>query len=224
MFGSILEKILRFNALKWKNGKVLLWNMPSLITALYVFVYQHATIEKLYGKQAVIDIFYNLGKFQAKQAFKLLEKRFGYGKSSNKKRLRLLHLNTSWSEFIGVGKFYWVKIDPNKFVFVAHGKSAIAEEYKKFFGVKRNNFIDHYLRGHAAALVESTTQRKCFCIETKCIAAGHKFCEFLVKEHDRLKTHPLYEQQKISEEMNNFSNVGALRDTYFAALQALYNK
>ena len=215
MFGSILEKILRFNALKWKNGKVLLWNMPSLITALYVLVYQHATIEKLYGKQAVIDVFYNLGKFQAKQAFKLVERRFGYGKKLDK--INLLHFNTSWAEFIGIGKFKWVKTDTKSNVFILQGKSAIAQEYKKFFGVQKDNFVDHYIRGQAAALIEEITKIPMSCIETKCIAAGHPICTFIIKPTSELNTHQLFKSQEPKRRCHEFSHLGALKDVYFAA-------
>jgi len=215
MFGSMVEKILRFNALKWKNGKVLLWNMPSLITALYVLVYQHATVEKLYGKQAVIDVFYNLGKFQAKQAFKIVEKRFGYGQKLSK--TNLLRFNTTWGEFIGIGKFKWVKVDMKSKTFILQGRSAVAEEYKKFFGIKKDNFVDHYIRGQAAGLIEELIDYPVFCIETKCIAAGHPLCSFIIKPLDELKTHPLFKSQKPKKQFEKFSHLGAQKDAYFAA-------
>lgn len=182
MASKILERIMRFKALKWKDGKVLLWGMPSLLIAVYINTYIQKSLERNYGKKEMMSFLYDLGRFQSGWAFKLMSKRFGYAKTLADK-IKLIKLHLDWGPFVGLGIYKWVKIDFKNKIFIVHGKSTMAEGYKKFFGIQKEP-IDHYMRGQMNVFMEEVLKEKMFTVETKCIATRDSFCEFVIKPVD----------------------------------------
>ncbi|MBW2993521.1 4-vinyl reductase [Candidatus Woesearchaeota archaeon] len=204
----ILERIMRFKALQWKEGKVLLWGIPGLIMATYVFIYLQHSIEKNYNRKQMMNIMYNLGEFQSKQAFKIMNKRFGYAKTLADK-IKLIKLHLEWCPFVGLGISKIIKLDLKNKIFLIHGKSAIAEEYKKFFGIQKDNMIDHYIRGLLNSFIEELLKEKMFTVETRCIASGNAYCEFIIKPMKKWnKNDKLVKSQMISE----FKNVEEMEE------------
>jgi hypothetical protein len=148
---GFLEKILRFHALRWSNGKLSLFNIPGFFHAVYVNVYQQKLMEKLHGEKATADFFYSVGKFQGIQGFRTIARNFGFDKVVRNKR-KLLEMQTEQSSVVGLGNLRWVRIDLNKQLFVFRGRSIFAEEYKSFFGLQEKP-VCHLIRGMTAGFL-----------------------------------------------------------------------
>lgn len=176
---AILQKMLAFKAFKHENGKLFLWGIPGFLTATYVTVYQMKLFEKEIGQKKLESLIYALGKFQGKEGFKIMTEKFGYAQTFQDKK-KLLEFQTGQTEIVGVGSFSWAMMDFENEIFIIKGKSTLAEEYKRIFGM--NKFpIDYLLRGAFAAFIEELLKKKVFCIETKCIVEGKDECEFVIK-------------------------------------------
>jgi len=186
MASAILKKILMFRALKFKEGNLILWGIPGMLSPLSTIIQLQRVLEKKLGKGAS-KLMYYLGKFQGLEGAKLSNEKFGYAKKITDKR-KLLEFSTGQSEVTGLGIFKWVVVDFNKGFFVARGKSSIGLEYKKIYGIQRSP-VDHFIRGQGAAMVEGIINREVFCIETKCVSMGHPYCEFIVRPIEKNKGH-----------------------------------
>ncbi|MFH1249201.1 MAG: V4R domain-containing protein [archaeon] len=209
----LLQRVIRLKAIKHKDGKLTLWNIPGLLSALYVTVYQQRLMEKLHAKEAA-NILYNLGRFQAIQGFRMTAKHFGYAKSIESKR-RLLEFNTGQSEIVGTGKYKWIKMDFEKNLFLVVGKSTLAEEYKRFFGIQKMP-VDHFMRGQGAGYIEELTGKKMLCVETKCIAMGHEYCEFVIKQFGEWDKKDRLVKEQIFTQLPDMKNLGAKMEPYLS--------
>jgi predicted hydrocarbon binding protein len=176
---QLLERVLRFRAIQHKEGRVTLWGIPATINQSYSNVYLQKLIEKKYGAKECTNIFYSLGVFQGRAAFKMISDRFGYAKTFQDKK-KLLKFELGQGIVTGHGIFNWIRMDFNKNVFISKGISPHAEEYKRFFGIQKNP-VDHFLRGVGSAYIEEVIGKGTFCVESKCIARGDKYCEFMIK-------------------------------------------
>src|SRR3989338_2027071 len=182
-YAHLLEKMLRFRAFKWKDGKVLIFGMTGAFHLLYVDIFAQKIMERDAGKRKTMEFYYTLGRFQAIQGVKIVNKIFGYIKTIKDKK-RLIELNIGQFAVLGVGSFKIKTLDFNKDLFIFSGKSAIAEEYKKFFGLQKES-IDNYIRGGLAGLIESIIDKPVTCIEASCISQGKLFCNFIVKTNEK---------------------------------------
>ena len=68
----------------------------------------------------------------------------------------------------------------------------ICEQYKKLFGSSKKP-IDYYLAGLFAGASHEIIAGKVKCIETKCVAKGDEYCEFVIYGEN----HPEYKKAKI---------------------------
>jgi predicted hydrocarbon binding protein len=194
---DILKKLIGFNALNWSDGKFTINKMSGIIHLLYVNVYQQRLLEQQFGKKGAMEHLYSLGIFQGRQGFKIISERFGYKKKLDKKKL--LEFNSKQSEFVGLGKCKWIKIDFVNNIFILRMQSAMAKEYRRLFGLQKEP-IDHLIRGITAAFIEELTGNKVLSIETRCIAKGDKLCEFVVKPiHNWNKNYVLSTEQNVDE-------------------------
>jgi predicted hydrocarbon binding protein len=176
---GILEKIIRFHAFQWKDGKIILWNVPGYLSPLFVVVYQQKLMEKKCGHKASADFFYNVGKFQGIQTFRVIAKSYGYGNLIKDKK-KLLDFQTGQSALVGVGKYKWVRFDLTNKIFVVRGRSSFADEYSAIFGIQKVP-VCHLVRGLSAGFIEELIGEKCLAIETSCCAMAKPVCEFVVR-------------------------------------------
>jgi len=202
---GLLEKVIRFKALQHKQGKVLLHGIPVLLTLYFICIYLQKLLEKLYGKIPAASILHHLGYTQAKQGIKLINKRFGYAITITDKR-KLLEFHEGQAEIIGLGRFKISKFDFDKNIFILRGTSTLACEYLKFFGLQKYP-VDHFLRGGLVAAIESLTNKKMFCYESKCIAKGNPFCEFVIRPIKAWNKKELKEQK--IKELPDMEKLGA---------------
>lgn len=178
MTSEILQKILMFNALKFKDGRLSVGGIPGMLSPLSTIIYLQTILEEEYGKKAE-KIIYAIGKFQGSEGVKLINQKFGYAQKITDKK-RMLDFSTGQSEATGLGKFQWVVVDFEKEFFIARGKSSIGLEYRKMHGIQKRP-IDHFIRGQGAAMIENILNKNVRCVETRCVAMGHPYCEFIVK-------------------------------------------
>jgi hypothetical protein len=211
---KLLEKVIRFRALQWKDGKLFLFNVPGVLSQVYVIAYQQRLLENQVGIKRASNILYNGGKFQARQGAKLFNKRFGYAHTFIDKK-KLLYFNLEQSSLTGFGGLKWIRLDFDKNIFIMTGKSALAEEYLRFFGLQKNS-VDHWIRGCAAAMIGEvvTKDKKMLCIETKCLAKGNPYCEFIIKPIENWdKKDPLVKAQ-LTEDLQDIKKLGAKMEPY----------
>jgi len=209
---KILEKITRFKLIKIQDDKLVLAGVPGSLSPLYVTAYFQRLLEKCYGKKKTMDLLYNAGRFQGRQAFRIFSKRFGYAEKIKDKK-ELLEFQTSQSIVIGHGKFEWVKIDFENNVFIIRGKSTYGDEYKRFFGLQKEP-IDYFHRGLIVSFIEELTKRKMLCIETQCIAQGKTFCEYVVRPYEKWEKKDMLVKNQIITNLPDIKELGAQIDPY----------
>ncbi|MBD3313940.1 hypothetical protein GF345_05855 [Candidatus Woesearchaeota archaeon] len=176
---SIVQKVLRFKSIQIKDGKFLLWNTPGNVFPLFSTVYLNRIMEKNLGIKEAMTFFYEQGRYQAKNVYKIITQNFGYAKTITDKK-KLLQFNTGQGELAGWGKWEWKVIDFKNNLFILSGYSTYAEEYRKIFGIQKHQ-VDHFGRGSCAGFIEEVIGIKVFCVETSCMATGKKKCEFMIK-------------------------------------------
>ncbi|MFH0978163.1 MAG: 4-vinyl reductase [Candidatus Woesearchaeota archaeon] len=206
---SILEKIIRFQAFKWKDGKIILWNVPGYLSPLFSVVYQQRLLEKLHGHNEAAEFFYNVGKFQGQQTFRVIARNYGYNNLIKDKK-RLLEFQTGQSALVGVGEYTWVKFDMDNKKFVVRGRSSFADEYVALFGIQKKP-VCHLVRGLCAGFIEELIKEPCLSIETSCIASSNPVCEFVVRPLKAWdKTDPLVKSQWVRK-IHDLRSLGSLK-------------
>ena len=175
----LLERVLRLSQLKWADGRLMLFKIPMFLGASHIELYNNVLLELNLGHKMAMSLIYETGTFQGVEAFELFSNVYGYSKTISDKG-RMLDFQISQAEVAGRGQFKWVKQDFKNKVFVSHGISSYAQLYSKKLGVS-SKAVDHQLRGVGAKFVECVIKSPCLCIETKCIAEGDPYCEFVIK-------------------------------------------
>ncbi len=212
---AILQRVMKFKAMQHKDGKFLLWGIPSIISEMYTFVYLQRLLENELGNKKAASILYSMGYLQAENGIRMVSDRFGYAKTIKDKR-KLMEFNTGQCEMVGMGSVKCIMTDFKNEIFIIRGESTVAHEYKRFFGIQKNQ-VDHILRGAIGALVDLLINKKCLCVETKCLATGKQYCEFLVKPLDKWDNKdPLFKSQQI-ERVKNMKELGAKIEPYLAS-------
>jgi len=209
---AIVQRVMKFKAIQHKDGKFLLWGIPCFISELYTFIYEQRLLEDELGVKKASSILYSMGQLQVEKSAKMITERFGYAKTITEKS-KLADFNIGQSEMVGLGQFKFIRKDFGKGFFIVRGKSPIAEEYKRFFGIHKNH-VDYLIRGMIGGMGNWLTGEKCLCLETQCIAMGKQYCEFLVKPVEKWDIEdPLYKSQMI-EKIKNMKELGARMEPY----------
>lgn len=195
---SLLERVLRFKSISWKDGKFLIGSIPSFISLAYPKVYEQRLMEKIVGEEKARIILFSAGKFQSREGTKIFNDKYGFAKKIPDKK-RLLEFNIKQTQFVGWGKFVFTAIDFKSDYYVIKGMSQIAAEYRRLFGLQ-NKPVDHFMRGQAIAMIEEIIGKKMQGIETKCIAKGDNFCEFVIRPEKMFNQEdPLVKEQIVKE-------------------------
>jgi predicted hydrocarbon binding protein len=209
---AILQRVMKFKAIQHKNGKFLLWDIPCFISELYTFIYEQRLLEDELGINKTASIFYNMGQIQVEKSAKMITERFGYAKTITE-RSKLADFNIGQSEMVGLGQFKFIRKDFDNGFFIVRGKSPIAEEYRRFFGIQKNH-VDYLIRGMVGGMGNWLMGKKCLCVESQCLATGKQYCEFLIKPVEKWdKEDPLYKSQPI-EKVKNMKELGARIEPY----------
>ena len=202
---TLLEKVMRFRAIQHKDGKVLLHGIPVLLALFSSNAYQQRLLEHLYGKKAACEVIYGIGKFQAGQGTKIINKRFGYA-DKIKDIKKIMEFNLNQTEVVGAGKLKWIKVDFDNQIFIVKGDSTFAREYKKLFGLTSYP-VDYFLGGCIAGGLEVVLNKKMFCDEIKCIAQGDPTCIFIIRPVEKWDKKIL--KKRFIEDIPSLKELGA---------------
>ncbi len=209
---AILQRVMKFKAIKHKEGKFLLWDIPCFISELYTFIYLQRLLEKELGVKKTADILYSMGYLQAEKGIKMVTDRFGYAKTISDKK-KLMEFNLGQSEMVGMGQFEIIRLDFEDEILIIKGNPPAAHEYKRFFGTQKNP-VDYFVRGSLGATGKLSFNKRCLCVETMCTAMGKQYCEFMVKPIDKWdKNDPIYKSQSI-DRIRSMKDLGAKIEPY----------
>jgi len=176
---TIMQRVMRFKALKNEEGTLTLFGKPCLIMPIDTILYTMKLMENELGVDKTKWIWYHVGKFQAIAGFKMINERFGYAKTLSEKK-KLLDFNTGQTQILGLGAYTYRRMDFENNYFIGEGKSPFADEYKKIFGIQKEP-VDYFLNGACAGAVETTIEKEVVSIETKCAAQGKNVCQFVMR-------------------------------------------
>jgi hypothetical protein len=76
----ILSQVLRQKAIQWKDGRVFLWGLTGMFSAMFSLVYLQRCMEEELGREQAMKIFYWQGKFQSIQGISINDKKHGFAK------------------------------------------------------------------------------------------------------------------------------------------------
>jgi hypothetical protein len=210
---AIVQRVMRFKAIKHEDGKFLIFGNPAFIDPIYVQVYYHKLVEKKCGDEAN-RIRYYTAKLQAMIGTKIINERFGYAKTIPDKE-KLTEFNQGQPEIMGLGQFQRVRMDFKNNLFIYSGRSPYAEEYKRFFGPQKGP-VDYWLMGMWAGAFEAITNKKMLCIEKRCVAAGSKTCEFVIKPVKDWEKSELKKYEFLLKEAESMEELGGKMPPYIA--------
>ena len=175
MKSGFLQRILIAKLFTYKDGRLLLMDVPCYLWSLNVLVLMHRFLEDEFGQQGR-SILFKVMETQCILAAKMTQKRFGFS------GLKAIKMQLEQGEMIGGGETELIRADVKKPEFIVKVKSTFAEEYKNTFGLRQHPVDDMILGAYTGLFQEQTGNKKLVCIETQCIATGKPYCEFVIRE------------------------------------------
>lgn len=161
----------RYNRIKeeWDiiNGEFLIIGYPTVMLSSRTFVRIQKDAERILGEGAAI-IFYEAGKKVILESIERFQREW---KLEGEELVR--GLEEFYAE-LGFGKFKTGK--PGEEMLIKIENSFIAKEYGKSEAP-----VCHFLRGYCAGISEILTGEKMDAEETKCLAKGDSYCEFVAR-------------------------------------------
>ena len=211
---KILQKVFGFKAFTPKDGKMLLWGNPMSIIPNYVLLYLVKLIQTKMDKSELNKCIFYMAELQAEAGMKIINERFGYAESIKDKN-ELLNFNLGQLEVLGLGSFKMEKVDFTKPFFYVKGKSAFAEEHKRFFGIGKEN-VDYVVMGLLHKASEMITKQKLIITEENCIAKGAIDCDFCIRNLETIdKNDPKFaDSLSLLEKVPDMKELGAKINPY----------
>ncbi|RJQ21357.1 hypothetical protein C4580_02335 [Candidatus Woesearchaeota archaeon] len=168
-----LQRVIANKELQYADGSLLLMGVPSFLFALNSLVVMQESLGKEFGQKG-LSVFYHMLGYQAANAAKMMMNRFGF-LIEQAMRMQQGHL-----DMLGAGRVDFVRLDLKNAEFILRGEPTFAREYVRTFGVQKQP-VDWMVRGGAAYMLNAYLGRSDLVgVETRCIAMGHKYCEFMV--------------------------------------------
>lgn len=136
-------------------------------------------LETSLGPDKADNLIKELGKFQVEAAAKRYVKTLGIEKLS---KMKLMEFTYNIINILGWGLITIDKLSiENKTAHITLRESALALKYKKTYQKTSDRPIDFWIAGilekHFSVILQTDVEVN----ETKCIAMGHPFCEFVMK-------------------------------------------
>lgn len=178
-----VQKMLAHKALRHNDGKFFIWDNPSLIDPILNQIHYYLLSSESIGRDNADSLRYYSGKLQSNIGVRIINQRFGYARTIKEKK-DLEQFNHGQIALMGFGAIEAIRMDFSEELFIHKGVSSFAEEYKKIFGVSKTP-VDYWLCGSYAGALEVTQEKPMFTIETKCVAKGDPYCEFVTKPLDK---------------------------------------
>jgi len=168
-----MEEHLRLDAEKGEYYDVL-FDSPAIIMGLFVYRAWHEKLYKVFETGAS-TILFEIGRELGIQGFQKFREKV-------KNPLKIASVGMKHVFSLGWGKMSMNKAQLLK---MATQKSMTVKIEDCFIPKAIGNTGQtscHLLRGFFVGALETMTERKCFCEETKCISKGDSYCEFQLKQ------------------------------------------
>ncbi|OGM02764.1 hypothetical protein A3K72_00170 [Candidatus Woesearchaeota archaeon RBG_13_36_6] len=166
--------------IKIKDGNIVFFGFDMIFIPAKSYAILHHSLRKEFGKKAA-DNFCEAGKKHMENIIATYAKRFDLSKMDFQ---TFSNLFTPSTQTFGFGKIIVKKIDIKKgFIVVRSENNPYALVYKEMYGIQQYD-VDDLLRGMFAGASELFNKKQSECIETKCIAKGDTYCEFVAKPID----------------------------------------
>ena len=169
---EFFKKALFSRQLYYEKGRLIIAGRPGdLVPSDVMVFYTHELLNSAKGKK----ILYDSGYVQGKKALDIIKGKMGAIKT------KLVKLGIETLSITGWGEFKAKVIDLKKGYGVFHlYNPSVAEMYRNKYGVSKTP-MDYYLAGLFGGAGSVLMGEKKKCIETKCVAKGDPYCEFVIK-------------------------------------------
>ena len=163
--------------LVFREGSIVFFGYNMIFTPTRTMaLIRHLLLEN-YGDKAT-DVLYKGGYGHLKHIFGTFSSKFDLSKMDQK---TFLDLFTPSGQTLGLGEFKVISLNPKTGLTVlTSNNNPFAQTYKEMYG-KQEKGVDDFIRGMIAYLSEAFSKKQATCEETKCIAKGDKYCEFITK-------------------------------------------
>jgi len=175
MFSKFMNKMIFANLASFDEGKIEIMGVGAVIVSSPVLAEIFLKIYKTEGKKA-FDMFYEAGMNHGRLIGKVSMEHFGVDKQKFSDQM------ADSSNMMGLGLMEVTKYDPFSGEATVHIKdSTMAREVLKLNG-KTKFPVDWFFCGTMVGVFESAFKGKKFgCEETKCLAMGASYCEFVLR-------------------------------------------
>jgi predicted hydrocarbon binding protein len=160
------------------DGEIKVWNIPMNIIPTFVLrEWQKDTINEV-GYQKAFEKIYSSAKEGSEEYNQNFIKKQGF-----KYKRQIINWQTRIVSLSGWGQIEIAKIDFEKNEYVAHFKE---NPFARTYG-KTTYPIDFLICGFISGGFSASLGKELDCIETKCVAKGDAYCEFVVGKPDKIK-------------------------------------
>lgn len=168
MLNTFFDRFIFANALKYKHNNFYLVNTPFVISPTDILV----SLVAQNDTELNTKIYYAIKESTKNNLLKQLDLDF---RVENGKAVSLF---TNFFTASGWGKIEIIDINHKE------KRAIISIENSPFASAlrwKTNKPVDHFMRGLLAGFFSKLFSLEVDCVETKCSAMNHKFCEFIIK-------------------------------------------
>lgn len=173
---DFLKRLIATSMMKFEDGGITIVGVPMIMRTAYVNAYSDVLLRR---KKECRSIIYWSGYLQAQMATEFTQRKYNY------KDLDAAYKTLAGqSDMLGVGKVEFSRINLDKPDIVVKVWSVLAKETYNVYGAQKTP-IDDWIKGSLKSIFITLKKIKnpddFICIETKCIAMGDPYCEFVVR-------------------------------------------
>jgi predicted hydrocarbon binding protein len=174
MLSGFIKRLLMARQAQFVEGDIKLFTLPFFLMPVEHHINMFTKLQDAYGEKGTTIIFES-GKDTSAQLVKYFGEKFSMGPSTE-----LVNLWKNVFESSGLGEMEVVALKPKEGKAIMRLKnSPFARQYLESKGRSKAP-VDYHIAGLFSGLMESMAgKKKVMCKETKCIAAGAPFCEFV---------------------------------------------
>ena len=176
---SLFETFKFAKFLNIKDGEIKVWDIPMNIIPTFVL--------RDWQKQMINDFGYKKAFEKVYQATKTGSDEYNQNfikKEGFRDKRQIINWQTRIVSMSGWGEIEIAKIDFEKDEYTAHFKEI---PFAKTYG-KTTYPVDFLVCGFIAGGFSASLKKELECLETKCVAKGDPYCEFVVGKPELIKT------------------------------------
>ena len=160
-----------------QDGKIIFFGFDMVFIPARTYSVLHYLLRKEFDDKSS-ESFCEAGKKHIQNIIATYKKKFDLSKMDFQ---TFSDLFTPSTQTLGFGKIIVKKVDVKKGIIIIRSKkNPYALIYKEMYGIQKYG-VDDLFRGMLAGASELFSKKNSECIETKCIAKGDSYCEFVAK-------------------------------------------